>query len=181
MRFAVLAAALLVAGLTAAAAPANDLLELYGGVEAAADRPPGVPAARTSTATSGGRWTTTVRLEITGTRNADGSVHVLLFDDAAAYQRLDAGAAAAYLRLPAADAAAVAALEAIGEAPYAAFVFHDENDNAVFDRDGARPREGYGYSGAVEPYMPPPFSTAASIRDEAKIRLHYLPDRRMRR
>ena len=156
----------------------DDLLDLYSDMEQAEAAPTEVRERFENAGTQ--VVTQTVQVRVTGVRNTTGSIRVLLFDDPTAFARLDVSAAVGYHSFSAAEATNNHKLSAYGTGPFAAFVLHDENDNERLDMNGPRPQEGYAYSGALEPFLPPPFSAAARITETLSVRLNYFTNR-MRR
>jgi len=157
---------------------ADDLLDLYEAVESA---PASAPApARDPRARAVLEALAIVTVRVDGVRSARGSVRVLAFGDADAWRTLDPAGAVGFGTAAAREGAVDVTLRADGTGPYALFAFHDEDDDETLDRPGGRPREGYAFSGAIEPFLPPPFVRAAEVGVEGGVRLHYPPDARHR-
>jgi uncharacterized protein (DUF2141 family) len=85
-------------------------------------------------------------VEVTGLRNTEGTLQLALFATAAGYP--EESARAVHTRSVPADATTLTVrFDAIGQGPWALAVLHDENGNAVLDRNLLGiPREGIGAS-----------------------------------
>lgn len=164
--------------MSATALAGEDLLDLFDGVEAAAEAPPPVPTTTDPRARALLEALALVTVHVDGVRDDRGVVRVLLYDDADAYVAGDAARAVGYAEVPAAAGRLDISLRAAGSPPYAAFAFHDANADEILD-GGAQPREGYGFSGGVD-WFQPPFARAARITVEGTVRLLY-PERAPRR
>jgi len=162
------------------AGAADDLLDLYEAVEGAPAAAPAPAPAHDPRARALLEALAIVTVRIDGVRNARGSVRVLAFDDADAWHTLAPAGAVGFGTAAAHEGSVDVTLRAHGTGPYALFAFHDENDDETLDRPGGRPREGYAFSGAIEPFLPPPFARAAEVGVEGRVRLHYPPDPRRR-
>ncbi len=162
------------------AAAADDLLDLYQAVESAPAASPAPAPVHDPRARAVLEALAIVTVRIDGVRSARGSVRVLAFDDADTWRTLDPAGAVGFGSAAAREGTVDVALRADGTGPYALFAFHDENDDETLDRPGGRPREGYAFSGAIEPFLPPPFPRAAEVGVERGVRLHYPPDPRRR-
>ena len=164
----------------ARAGAADDLLDLYEAVESAPAAAPAPAPVHDPRARAVLEALAIVTVRIDGVRSARGSVRVLAFDDADAWRTLDPAGAVGFGSAAAREGTVDVTLRADGTGPYALFAFHDENDDEKLDRPGGRPREGYAFSGAIEPFLAPPFARAAEVGVEGGVRLHYLPDPRRR-
>lgn len=119
-------------------------------------------------------------IEVSGVSNANGVVRVFAYDSQAGFKRVDPRLAIGYGDAPAARGTVEVRVKSVGSVPYAILAFHDENNDELFNTRGPRPSEGYGFSGAIEPFVPPPFSKAAVVEVGGQVRLHYLSSK-MRR
>jgi uncharacterized protein (DUF2141 family) len=116
-----------------------------------------------------------LNLRVIGVANRRGTIIVLVFDDARAFAAYDHTEAVGYAEAAASMGAIEMKVPVFGEGPYAIFSYHDANGDAQLNMRGARPLEGYGYSGGIDPYAPPSFEQAAIVSGNATIRLVYLP------
>lgn len=153
---------------TVPASPEESLLDLFENVSA-----PG--PAGTTRPEDGAAAGHPLSIAVDGVSNARGTVRILAFDDETAFRTGDITRLAGYADIPAVRGRVEARFEVLGAGPWAVFAFHDENDNEQLDRHRGHPQEGYGYSGAIDPYLPPSFDQAARVRDAARVRLNYLP------
>ena len=174
MRRRAIAGLIVVVGMQSAAAADTELLDLYDHLSRDERSPPGATTRAVAPAPElQAAHTLTVQVE--DVRNDHGVVRVLLFDDAQAYAALDANALAGYAEVPAVRGSVAVSVPVASNGPFALFVFHDENADSKLNMQGARPLEGYVYSGAVGPYAPPAFARAAVVTDGSHVRLFYLP------
>ncbi|MEQ9059676.1 MAG: DUF2141 domain-containing protein [Gammaproteobacteria bacterium] len=160
---------------------ADDLLELFEGVERERATTQHEPAPlRDPRAEALLEALALVSVTIDGVRDARGSVRVLAFADAAAWDAFDLAQASGYGTAPAQAGSVTITLRAADAGPYAVFAFHDADDDEELDRRAGRPHEGYGYSGAIDPWLPPPFARAATVGTDGHVRLNYPDDARRR-
>ncbi|MGE0483872.1 MAG: DUF2141 domain-containing protein [Gammaproteobacteria bacterium] len=172
---ALLAATLCAGGTTAAG---EDLLDLFEAVDEAPA--PAAPAASVTDPRAQAllEALAIVTVHVDGVADDRGVVRVLLYDEAEAYVAGDAARAVGYAEVPATAGRLDVSLRAAGTPPYAVFAFHDANGDEQLD-GGARPTEGYGFSGGVD-WLQPPFERAAQVTVEGTVRLLY-PERTPRR
>lgn len=104
-----------------------------------------------------------LRVDVRGVRSADGVVHVLVYDRAAAFEASSAMDIAAYRTLAAAEGEMSFAFHRLTPGRYAISVHHDENANNGFDTIDGAPLEGYAYSRNVGRRDLPTFDQAAFV------------------
>ena len=102
-----------------------------------------------------------LRFEIDGVRNDDGVIHILVFDDAQAFDRSEYTRVFKYATLPARAGRMNAKIDGVGPGRYAVMVHHDENGNERLDMDGESPVEGWAYTGSAGAEAVPTFAAAA--------------------
>ncbi|MEM7173060.1 MAG: DUF2141 domain-containing protein [Pseudomonadota bacterium] len=100
-------------------------------------------------------------IKVEGLRNEKGVVHLLLYDDAIAFEENSLSHIAHYSAAPVSGAEVVVTVTGVTPGTYAAVLHHDENENNVFDMVDAIPIEGYAYSNAVGRVAVPTFDQAA--------------------
>lgn len=99
-----------------------------------------------------------VRVEVSGLRNASGTVYVAVCTEPEFLQP----ACAHFGRAPAGEGSVVVLVEDVPPGTYAVQAVHDENDNGTLDRPGFLPSEGMGFSRDARMRMGPPrFADAA--------------------
>ena len=113
-------------------------------------------------------------ITISGVRNADGKILVLVFDEKQAFANYDYTKAAGYTELPASPQPIKHTFKNLTSGPYAITLFHDENNNQDFDMENGIPLEGYGTSGAKGPYDEVNFERALTKAGNIPIRMYYL-------
>lgn len=116
---------------------------------------------------------TGVNLTIEGVRNANGSIIILVFDDAAAFERLNYRNAVALAEIDAAPGNVGHTFDQLTDGPYAIFLFHDENGDDDLNIEGGRFLEGVGASGAPNRGDNPDFPQASFLPGDITIQLHY--------
>ena len=158
--------------LASALAPAaeDSLLDLYNETQKPVRAAPAAPGQ-----TPEFLLPTEVTLEVRGVSSDEGKVVVVLFDNDITFRAMGGGDAVGFIEAPAKRGTLALTIQAIGDAPYAAFVYHDKNEDSQLNMDRGIPTEGYGYSGAVDPYRPPRYEQAAIIETEGVVRLTYIP------
>ncbi|KLE32186.1 hypothetical protein AAW01_08030 [Aurantiacibacter gangjinensis] len=106
---------------------------------------------------------TTVTLEITNIRNADGVVRACMTADEDRFPRCQ-GSANGYSAVVPAGEATTLRFRNVAPGTYAIALLHDENDNGRADRAlGMMPREGFGFSRDARVRMGPPRFDEAAI------------------
>lgn len=115
-----------------------------------------------------------LRVEILDVRNDEGRVIAAVFDSEEAFAQYDFERAAAYAELPAEIGTIEAHFAELTEGPYAVILFHDENEDYELNMDGPYPVEGYGTSGAEDPYDEPTFEEAAFNPGRVAVHMYYL-------
>ncbi|MEM8813745.1 MAG: DUF2141 domain-containing protein [Pseudomonadota bacterium] len=110
---------------------------------------------------------------LSGIEDRGGKLIVIVFDDQAAYRAYDPMRAAGYAEQDATVGSMSFTFNDLVTGPYAIAAFHDENGNNDLDMDGGLPKEGYGISGAGNPYEKPSFENAAVDGGVVLIPLHY--------
>ncbi len=166
-------AACLIAVLLAAmrvSAQEESLIDLYSETEKPVRAAPVAPGA-----TPDFLLPTEVEFEVQGVARAKGKIVIVLFDNAVAFGSMGGTDAVGFAEVPAEKGTVRTTLQAIGDPPYAAFVYHDQNDDRQLNIDRGVPTEGYGYSGSVDPYRPPRYEQAAIIEHRGSVRLTYIP------
>lgn len=139
---------LAVAGMTGAG------LAMAGPGVAATARPASAAAPAPATRADG---TSTVRVEVTGVRNAKGMVHVDICRQAEFLKDCPVSA-----RVAAVAGKTVVTIANLAPGAYAAQVFHDENGNTKVDRAlFGIPKEGVGFSNDAPIRFAPPKWAAA--------------------
>lgn len=143
---------------------------------------PDIPAPRPGPPAAGSgfdyRELNTLTLRIDGIASDHGKVVVLTYDEAQASRASDDTRAAGFGELSAARGSVETSFPALGDGPWTAFADHDANGDSQLNMKASRPLEGYGYTGAIDSYLPPTFDQAAIVTDAGTIRLVYLPQRR---
>lgn len=122
------------------------------------------------------RDTSGLSIEITKLRNDSGKVIVFVFDDKDAFEGGSYERAAAYREIRAVAGTLETRFPELKAGPYAVSLFHDENGDGDFNMEGAYPLEGYGTSGATDPYDQPTFDRAAFGSARVSVQVHYLQD-----
>jgi len=112
-------------------------------------------------------------LTIEDVRNNAGTVVVLVFDDASAFDQWDYTRAVDYADIPAQAGAISHSFPNLTAEPYAIFLFHDENGDWDVTYRGDRLLEGVGASGAPNAEDMPDFAAASVGPGAVTVRLHY--------
>lgn len=120
-----------------------------------------VPAAIVFLSTTHSWAGSPLTVTIENVRNADGVVHVLLYDKARPFEAGDIKSLANYMELPAKSGRVTHTFANVKAGKYALLVHHDENANKVFEMKDTLPLEGYAYSNNVGRNAVPKFSAAA--------------------
>lgn len=120
-------------------------------------------------------------IQLTGIEaNRGGSVQVALYKNAKAFENYDRGLTVAAIsqsvRNPGSTNEKSAqtisfTLHDIPAGQYAVHYFHDVNSNQLFDSEGNRPLEGWGFSGARHLWQSPTFKKAAFAIDDESVTL----------
>lgn len=109
-------------------------------------------------------------IEVSGVRNAEGQVKLMLFDKAEGFRK--EAESREVLATPAAAGTLQAAFKDLPPGRYAVIAYHDENANGKLDlRFGMIPTEGYGLSNNPEVLGPPSFEHAVFELGDADNRL----------
>lgn len=112
-------------------------------------------------------------LTVENVRNDRGSIIVLVFDDARAFDRLDYLNVADYAEVRARTGRLQVSFPNLTEGPYAVFLFHDENQDQDVNSRNDRLLEGIGATGAPNRDDYPSFDEAAVPAGPATVILHY--------
>lgn len=91
-------------------------------------------------------WAGDLTIEVSGIRNAQGNILVVLYDEPQAFAAQDWTRAAASLQLRAREETTRFTIHDLAAKPYAVAVLHDENGNNDLDVSGDMPTEGYAFS-----------------------------------
>jgi len=126
-----------------------------------------IPAAATPALSQG------LTLTVDGVRNDNGAVLVLIFDQEAAFERLQYRKAVAFAEVPARAGQVVHTFPDLNTGPYAIFLFHDENGDEDLNYSGDYLLEGVGASGAPNPEDNPSFAQASVIPGNITVCIHY--------
>lgn len=102
----------------------------------------------------------TLFVKVTGVRNANGTIHVLIYDRATAFENASQTGIVSYITRGAEVGDMTFRFRHLLPGRYAVFVHHDENANNSFDST-ATSFEGYGYSQNVGQLTTPSFDAAA--------------------
>ena len=115
-----------------------------------------------------------LEVTVTGARNANGRIIVLVFDTAAAYDAYDYERAAGYAELVAQTAPVTHTFSGLSADAHAVVLFHDENENYDLDVVEGYPAEGYGTSNADSAYEELNFQQAVVEAGSVSVKIHYL-------
>ena len=115
-----------------------------------------------------------LKVTVSGVRNSDGKVIVLVFDSAAAYDAYDYERAVGYAELTASSRHVSHVFSDLSDGPFAVVAIHDENENYDLDLVDGYPSEGYGTSRATSPYDELSFQQAAVAAGAVELKIHYL-------
>ncbi|MEM6481654.1 MAG: DUF2141 domain-containing protein [Pseudomonadota bacterium] len=99
-------------------------------------------------------------VHVTGIRNTDGTIHLLLYDRATAFENASDIGVATYMTRGAKSGDMEFRFARLVPGDYAIFVHHDENASNTYDADATQ-FEGYGYSRNVGLWDTPSFKAAA--------------------
>lgn len=111
-------------------------------------------------------YRTDMMIEVNGLRSTEGVIHVLVYDNATAFEEGSLFDLAGFTTSEVLYDTMTVALSCISPGDYAVMVHHDENANDVFEHRGAIPLEGWGYSNNVGVLDLPTFAAATvSISD----------------
>lgn len=113
-------------------------------------------------------------VSVVGVKNDVGRIIILIFDDPEAFDAWNYGRAVAYRELAAMPGVLKTTFSELSSGPFAVNIFHDEDGDYDLKMNGDLPQDGYGTSGAEEPYDVPSFSKASVIGRATQIRMHYL-------
>lgn len=125
-------------------------------------------------ATSDGAVSAVLAVTVSGIRNTNGKIIVIVFDDRDAFKAFDVSKAVGYKALPAVMGRIVAQFTNLNRGPFAVAAFHDEDENQNLNMNGQIPSEGYATSGATDPSDMPTFRRASVSSGPVKIRMYYL-------
>ena len=112
-------------------------------------------------------------LTVEGVRNANGSVLVLVFDDARGFEELDWSRAIQFAEIPAQPGRVSWRFPDLTSGPYAIFVLHDENGDEDLNYRGNQLLEGIGSTGVTSATPYPDFAQAAIRPGTVTVRLYY--------
>ena len=115
-----------------------------------------------------------LEIEISGVRNDEGSVVVLVFDDEQAWNTSDFDSIIDYREIDATTAPQKMKFSNLTEGPYAIAMWHDEDSDGEFGEMAGYPTEGWGMSGAKGMYDEPGWSQARVAPGLVSIRMHYI-------
>ncbi|MGI9232594.1 MAG: DUF2141 domain-containing protein [Woeseiaceae bacterium] len=115
-----------------------------------------------------------LQVEITNVRINKGKVIVLVFDNVNAFETYDYERAVGYAEVEAERGAVNAQFPDLVDGPFAVTFFHDENEDYDLNMDGLYPLEGYGTSGAKDPYDEPTFDDASVNSSRVSVQTYYL-------
>ncbi len=114
-----------------------------------------------------------LRVTISGVRNANGKVLVLIFDNQPAYDAYDYDQAVGFAEIAATTEDISFTFKDLISGPYAVTLFHDENGNYDLDMQDGYPIEGYGTSGAENAYDELSFQQAAVNPGDISVQMYY--------
>lgn len=134
--------------------------------------PTPAPAADLSTQTENSY--SELEVTVTGARNTNGRIIVLVFDDATAYDAYDYENAVGYAELAAGTAPMTHTFSDLSADAHAVVLFHDENENYDLDLVDGYPVEGYGTSNAKSAYDELSFQQAVVEPGAVRVEIHYL-------
>lgn len=160
--------------LTASLLVSAILLFAFGFIASQASGRQPAGAGDTGVSTSSRQPVAGLSLEIVDVRNEQGNVLITVFDVEAAYESYDYELALAYRIVPAQPGTIRVHFPRLTNGPYAVSLFHDENGDYDLNFDGLNPLEGYGTSGASDPYYEPTFEQASVWPGQVTVEMHYL-------
>ncbi|MEM8555165.1 MAG: DUF2141 domain-containing protein [Pseudomonadota bacterium] len=114
-----------------------------------------------------------LKLTVENVRNDVGSIVVLVFDKARAFNNLAYRRAVDYADIPARPGKVTHRFPELTAGPYAVFLFHDENGDWDLNYDTERLLEGVGATGAPNPEDMPDFDAASVWPGEVTVKMHY--------
>ena len=158
-----LASAAIIAALSLVAAQVPVVQEAQADTDLATTR--AAPAATTS---SGG-----LHLQITDVEPGEGSIIVLVYDNARAYSAYDVSNVAGYAELPTSARTLETQFGDLTTPPYAVALFHDANGDYDLNMVAGYPLEGYGTSGARSWYHEPSFAEASVEGGSVSVKMYY--------
>lgn len=112
-------------------------------------------------------------IHVSGLRNQNGKVLVLVFDQAESYEGADWTGTTAFAELPADSNALQFQFPELRDGPFAIFVLHDENADYDLAMNGEIPLEGFTGTGIQNWYETPSFEAAAVEPGLVQLSLHY--------
>lgn len=112
-------------------------------------------------------------VNVDGIRNARGSIIIMVFDDARAFDNLDAWSAITYAQVPAKNGTIRHEFPGLCAGPYAVLLFHDENGDEDLNMTATQFLEGVGATGAPNPEDEPDFKAASVWPGDVRVRVHY--------
>lgn len=114
-----------------------------------------------------------LNVTVDGIRNDNGNIVILVFDDAQAFDTLDAWSAIDYAQVPSRKGSVSHAFTNLNAGPYAVLSFHDENRDENLNMTATQLLEGVGSTGAPNPQDEPDFKAAYVWPGDVRVRLHY--------
>lgn len=114
-----------------------------------------------------------LNLTVDGIRNTDGSILVLVFDKASAFEQLEWRRAVRFADIPARTGRVAHRFADLTSGPYAVFVLHDENRDQDLNHNGERLLEGIGATGATMTKPYPDFTQASVGPGDVTVHLYY--------
>lgn len=115
-----------------------------------------------------------LEVTVTGARNTNGRIIILVFDTAAAYDAYDFENAAGYAELAAQTGPITHTFSGLSADGHAVVLFHDENENYDLDLMEGYPVEGYGTSNAKSAFDELSFQQAIVEPGIVSVKIHYL-------
>jgi len=120
-----------------------------------------------------------LNFKIDGVRNDKGVVHILLFNNARAFNKNLYAKLFKYVKVDAKTGSMTGTIEDLPRGKYAIMFHHDENNNGEFEMKGAVPLEGWAYSNNVGAEETPKFAEAAFEHTDGSspldVRMLYVP------
>ena len=114
-----------------------------------------------------------LNVTVDGIRNAKGNIVILVFDDARAFDNLDAWSTIDYAQVPSRKGSISHEFTDLNAGPYAVFSFHDENKDEDLNMTATQLLEGVGSTGAPNPQDEPGFKAASVWPGDVRVRIHY--------
>lgn len=115
-----------------------------------------------------------LKVTVSGISHAQGNIIILVFNDAKAYAAYDYTQAVGYKEIPAQEGALSVTFPELTDGPYIITSFHDENGDQDFNLRNGYPVEGYGTSGAKDPYDDVTFKQGAVMAGDVTVKMYYL-------